>query len=61
MALLIMLENIRNALDYGECATGIFLDFQKAFDTDDHDILLNKLYDYGVRVVALEWLHVKSI
>ena len=33
MALLIMLENIRNALDNGECAVGIFIDFQKAFDT----------------------------
>ena len=37
MALLIMLENMRNALDNGECAVGIFLDFQKAFDTVDHD------------------------
>ena len=51
-----MLENIRNALDNGECAVGIFLDFQKAFDTVDHDILLNKLYNYGIRGVALEWL-----
>ena len=30
-----MLENIKNALDNGECATGIFLDFPKAFDTAD--------------------------
>ena len=29
MALLIMLENIRNALDNGECAVGIFLDIKK--------------------------------
>ena len=50
MALLIMLENIRNALDNGDCAVGIFLDFQKAFDTVDHDILLNKLYNYGISV-----------
>ena len=55
MALLIMLENIRNALDYGECAIGIFLDFKKAFDTVNHDILLNKLYNYGIRRIALEW------
>ena len=55
MALLIMLENIRNALKNGECAVGIFLNFQKAFDTVDHDILLNKLYNYGFRGVALEW------
>ena len=55
MALLIMLENMRNALDNGECAIGIFLDFKKAFDTVNHDILLTKLYNYGIRGIALEW------
>ena len=53
MALLIMLDNIRNALDNGECAVDIFLDFKKAFDTVDHDILLNKFYNYGIR--GLNW------
>ena len=53
-----MLENLRNALDNGECAVGIFLDFQKAFDTGDHDILLNKLYNYCIRGVALEWFKI---
>ena len=53
MALLIMLDNIRNALDSGECAVDIFLDFQKAFNTVDHDILLNELYNYGIK--GLNW------
>ena len=54
MTLLIMLENMRNALDNEECAIGIFLDFKKAFDIVNHDILLNKLYTYGIRGIALE-------
>ena len=60
MALLIMLENIRNAPDNGEWAVGIFLDFQKAFDAVDHNILLDKLFNYGIRGIALEKLLVKS-
>ena len=52
MALVILVENLVNALDNGKCAVGIFLDFQKAFDTVDHGILLDKLYCYGIRGIA---------
>ena len=55
MALIIMIDNITKALDNNEFAVGIFLDFQKAFDTVDHKILLDKLYTYGIRGFLWDW------
>ena len=54
MALVILVENLVNALGNGKCAVGIFSDFQKAFDTVDHGILLDKLDCYGIRGIAHE-------
>ena len=52
-ALISITKYIRKALDNGEFACGVFLDFQKAFDTVNHEILLSKLEHYGIRGVPL--------
>ena len=36
-------------LDSGKIECGVFLDLQKAFDTVHHQILLHKLFNYGVK------------
>ena len=48
-------EEIRKVLDNNEFSCGVFLDFQKAFDTFNHKILIDKLYHYGVRGATLSW------
>ena len=55
LALLYLVDKISNALDNGECVLGLFLDFSKAFDTVNHDILLTKLEYLGIRGIPLEW------
>ena len=41
-------EQIKEALDQGQYACGVFVDLQKAFDTVNHNILFQKLYRYGI-------------
>ena len=33
----------------------IYTDLQKAFDTVNHSVLINKLEHYGIRLVGLDW------
>ena len=55
MALITLIDHLSEALERGEAVIGLFLDFSKAFDTVDHEILLVKLHHYGIRGVMLDW------
>ena len=48
-----ILQNLLNNTD----TDVIYLDYAKAFDKVDHQILLNKLYSYGIRGKLLMWLN----
>ena len=48
-------NRIQEACDNGPYACGIYVDFEKTFDTVNHNILLGKLAHYGVRGIANNW------
>ena len=50
-----IVERIQKQLDAGNYTAGVFVDLKKAFDTVDHNILLEKLDYYGIRGVAKDW------
>jgi hypothetical protein len=52
-AILEIIDNIKTSIDNNEITCGLFLDFSKAFDTVNHQILLSKLYKYGMRGIQL--------
>ena len=56
-ALVSLTENIKSSLDNNSFGCVIFIDFKKAFDTVNHDILLSKLEHYGIRGTALNWFN----
>ena len=55
LALVQLYDKITDAIANKEHVIGVFMDLSKAFDTLDHQILLQKLYSYGIRGVALSW------
>ena len=58
MALVDLTDKIVKAFEENVYAIGIFLDLSKAFDTINHDILLDKLKYYGIRGVAHDWFEI---
>jgi hypothetical protein len=56
MAVIKLLENIIECIDSGKYAAAIFHDFSKAFDTVNHNILLQKMNHYGIRGIGNTWI-----
>ena len=48
-------DKIYNSKEKGQTPAVIFLDIKKAFDTVDHEILLQKLKHYGLSGTVLNW------
>ena len=48
-ALIEITDRIKSAIDKKDLTCGIFIDLTKAFDTVDHNILLKKMFHYGIR------------
>ena len=56
LAFICPIEKIIYAIESNEVIIAVFLDFSKAFDMVDHQILLKKLEHCGIRSVPLTWL-----
>ena len=54
-SLIEMVEKIRNYMENKNYGCGILIDLKKAFDTVNHNILIQKLEHYGLRDTTLNW------
>ena len=54
-ALNALTSDLYSALDKHKSAICIFIDFQKAFDTVNHELLIKKMNHYGIRGSVLNW------
>ena len=56
MAKVHVVNKILGATENKKLSIGIILDLSKAFDTVNHDIIIRKLDQYGIRGIALDWV-----
>ena len=54
-AFISLIKTIKKYLDDGKIVCGVFIDLQKAFDTVNHEILLEKLKYYGIIRKQKDW------
>ena len=54
-AIIEFLDNVYSLLDSKQSTNAVYLDFSKAFDTVNHNILMSKLLHNGVRGVMQHW------
>ena len=54
-ALISIVQKIQEAMLQNKLAIGVFIDLQKAFDTVNHEILLEKLKHYGISGNTNSW------
>ena len=47
----------QKAIENHDYSCGIFVDFNKAFDSVNHNILLTKLEYYGIRGIVKDWFN----
>jgi retron-type reverse transcriptase len=55
-AILELLNDIQTNMNKKLFSCGVFIDLKKAFDTVDHNILLNKLNHYGFCGIVNDWV-----
>ena len=51
-----LVDQFHDSVAKNEFMIGLFIDLSRAFDTISHTILIDKLYKYGIRGIALEWI-----
>ena len=56
LAILELVEEITTSIDDCKSTVGVFIDLKKAFDTVDHNILVNNLEHYGIIRIANMWI-----
>lgn len=56
MAILELVNNIYESFENNQYTVGVFVDLKRAFDTVNHEILLDKLTFYGIKGIPLTWL-----